>query len=163
MFGWDITIWKSGIWGCKAIKILRKSPLKLSKFLAMHITKQKYIFDPFTVEFTKYLHGTWSLLNTLMIVGVKENSILTHTMYFWLLLQTYPCYLRLVLWSRVTCHRMISQGLCEQLYNKHSFKKSILNCYNIYSLIKLMQPGEHMRHVCVLIDLLIDFFYFIFI
>ncbi len=51
IFGRDTTIWISGIWGCKKIKIIEKITFKVVqiKSLAMHITDQKLSFDIFTV------------------------------------------------------------------------------------------------------------------
>ncbi len=55
------------------------------KFLAMHITNQKLSFVIFTVGNVLNIFMEHDL-NILMIFGIKKCIILTHTMYFWLLL-----------------------------------------------------------------------------
>ncbi len=53
--------------GAKVVKI---------KFLVMHITIKNKFGYIYGNKFTKYLHGTWSLLNILMIFGIKEKIII---------------------------------------------------------------------------------------
>ncbi len=67
MFGRYTTIWKSGAWGC--IEKIAFKVVQMKQCILL-IKKFKFLYV-YGSKFTKYLHGTWSLLNILMISGIK--------------------------------------------------------------------------------------------
>ncbi len=103
-------------------------------------------------KFTKYLNGTWSLLNILMIFGIKEKAIiLIHVMYCWLLLQIYLCYLWLLLCSKVSLthththimlycivNKGVQDDFLHQLISHVYFEKSQVTFSIVTNLKKLL-------------------------
>ncbi len=53
------------------------------KFLAMHITNQKWTWYIYCRKFTKYLHWTWSYL---IFWWFLDKIVLTHTMYLFIII-----------------------------------------------------------------------------
>ncbi len=82
------------------------------KFLTMHISNQKCTFDIFTVG---------HLLNIVMDPNDFWHKIfiLTYNMYFWLLLQIYPCYLFNVITYYVKSWTRIAEQASICVFIKH--------------------------------------------
>ncbi len=75
-------IWKSGIWGCKNIKILRKSPLKLSKKNIFTVGNLKKIFmehDLYLIyEWHKRQIDNFDPYNVLLVIATNTKTRATY-------------------------------------------------------------------------------------
>ncbi len=112
------------------------------KFLAMHITNQKLIWYIYSRKFTKYLHGTRSLLYILMIFGIKEKLIiLPHTMFCWVLLPV----LLMTVGFEVLCMFLYIQWQCTEckwFYELSSYISEAINAHLHSYLHQYTHKGE---------------------
>ncbi len=109
--------------------------------LATHITNQKLSCDTFTIS----LHGTWSLLNILMIVCRKEKLIiLTHTIFLLAIATNIPVRLEtgfvvqghiFLYVSNILCiavhllyHEILAKYIKQQILSSHIATINVISC-----------------------------------
>ncbi len=100
IFGWDTTIWISGIWRLRVQKNLNIEKIIFKvvqiKFLAMHITNQKYVLLAIATNIPQRLKTAFVLQGHILDLKVLDFSCYNNVMYcqlWWPILEIGPLHL----------------------------------------------------------------------